>query len=271
VSGAATSLSASGVAWEARPFAAELADLAAAGIDACGPTARRLESLPTAELRALMDGAGLRLGHAILPAAFTLERAELWEQETARATALVDQVAELGGELLVITTGPPGRLDFEAAAAAFGRAVAPLRDHAARRGVTVAVEVCNQLRDDLGFLYTLRDAIDVAGEVGIGVCADVLWWRGERDLPRTLREGAGQIALVQVSDCAVGATAMPCRLVPGDGAIPLERLLGQLLEAGYRGPFDLELLGPEIEREGPGPALRRGADWLRAALARLGA
>jgi sugar phosphate isomerase/epimerase len=59
---------------------------------------------------------------------------------------------------------------------------------------------------------------------------------------------------------------MPCRLVPGDGAIPLERLLEQLLEAGYRGPFDLELLGPEIEREGPGRALRRGADWLRAAL-----
>jgi sugar phosphate isomerase/epimerase len=64
---------------------------------------------------------------------------------------------------------------------------------------------------------------------------------------------------------------MPCRLVPGDGAIPLERLLAQLLDAGYPGPFDLELLGPEIDREGPDAALRRGADWLRAALARLGA
>lgn len=132
--------------------------------------------------------------------------------------------------------------------------------------MTVAVEVCNQLRDDLGFLYTLRDAIDVARDCGIAVCADLLWWRTERDLPRTLREGADAIALVQVSDCAVGATSMPCRLVPGDGAIPLERLLEQLLEAGYRGPFDLELLGPEIGREGPGRALRRGADWLRAAL-----
>lgn len=259
-------LSASGVAWEGRPVAEEIADLAAAGVDACGPTAGRLESVPVAELRALLDASGLRLGHAILPAAFTLARAELWEAETARAAAFVDRVAALDGELLVITAGPPGPLDFEAAAAAFGRVVAPLRDHAARRGVTVAVEVCNQLRDDLGFLYTLRDAIDVARDCGIAVCADMLWWRGERELARTLRDGVGEIAVVQVSDCAVGATAMPCRLVPGDGAIPLERLLGQLLECGYRGPFDLELLGPEIDREGPGPALRRGADWLRAAL-----
>ncbi len=132
----APALSASGLAWDARPVAVELADVAAAGIAACGPTARRLESVPVAELRALLEASGLRLGHAILPAAFTLARAELWEAETARATALVDRVAALGGELLVITAGPPGPLDFEAAAAAFGRAVAPLRDHAARRGVT---------------------------------------------------------------------------------------------------------------------------------------
>jgi sugar phosphate isomerase/epimerase len=267
----APALSASGVAWDARPVAVELADLAAAGVDACGPTARRLESLSVTELRDLLDASGVRLGHAILPAAFTLARPELWEAETARAVALVDRVAALDGKLLVITAGPPGPLDFEAAAAAFGRAVAPLRDHAARRGVTVAVEVCNQLRDDLGFLYTLRDALDVARDCGIAVCADVLWFHRERDLARTLRDGAADVALVQVSDCAVGATAMPCRLVPGDGAIPLERLLGQLLESGYRGPFDLELLGPEIDREGPGPALRRGADWLRAALESLGA
>lgn len=269
MSGAAARLSASGVAWDALSPTAELADVAMAEIAACGPTARRLESVPALEMRALLTETGLRLGHAILPAAFTLTRPELWEAETARAVALVDRVVELDGSLLVITSGPPGPLDFESAAAAFGRAVAPLREHAARRGVTVAVEVCNQLRDDLGFLYTLRDALDLARECGIAVCADLLWCRAERGLAHTLREGVNEIALVQVSDCAVGATAMPCRLVPGDGAMPLERLLGQLLEAGYDGRFDLELLGPEIDREGPGKALARGADWLRAALERL--
>lgn len=271
MSGAAARLSASGVAWDAAAATVELADVAMAGIPACGPTAARLGSVPPPEMRELLGETGVRLGHAILPAAFTLSRPECWEAETARAVALVDQVAELGGSLLVITAGPPGPLDFESAAAAFGRSVGPLREYAARRAVTVAVEVCNQLRDDLGFLYTLRDALDLARECGIAVCADLLWCRAERGLSRTLREGIDDIALVQVSDCAVGATAMPCRLVPGDGAMPLERLLGQLLEAGYRGPFDLELLGPEIDREGPGRALARGADWLRAALERLGA
>lgn len=263
-------LSASGVAWEARPTFEELADVAMAGIPACGPAARRLESVPALPMQALLAQTGLRLGHAILPSPFTLTRPQLWEAETARAVALVDRVAELGGALLVITTGPPGPLDFESAAATFRRAVGPLRNHADRRGVRIAVEVCNQLRDDLGFLYTLRDALDLARECGIAVCADLLWCRGERGLARTLGEGVGEIALVQVSDCVVGATSMPCRLVPGDGAMPLERLLGQLLEAGYEGSFDLELLGPEIDREGHGEALARGADWLRATLGRLG-
>ena len=59
--------------------------------------------------------------------------------------------------------------------------------------------------------------------------------------------------------------------VPGDGAIPLERLLGELLEAGYTGVFDLELVGPRIESEGNRAASRRAAERISEILTRLGA
>ena len=37
-------------------------------------------------------------------------------------------------------------------------------------------------------------------------------------------------------------------------------MIGWLLDAGYTGAFDLELLGPRIDKEGPLAATRRTAD-----------
>jgi sugar phosphate isomerase/epimerase len=59
--------------------------------------------------------------------------------------------------------------------------------------------------------------------------------------------------------------------VPGDGDIPLRRILGQVLAAGYDGCFDLELIGPRIEEEGYESACRRAVDALGAMLTELGA
>jgi len=59
--------------------------------------------------------------------------------------------------------------------------------------------------------------------------------------------------------------------VPGDGDIPLERILATVLEAGYAGCFDLELIGPAINDEGYASAVHRGLDWLGETLTRFGA
>ena len=75
----------------------------------------------------------------------------------------------------------------------------------------------------------------------------------ERGLAATDRGRRRPLALVQVSDFAVGTLSTPNRLVPGDGDIPLARILGQVLGAGYRGCFDLELIGPAIDAEGYEP------------------
>jgi sugar phosphate isomerase/epimerase len=75
--------------------------------------------------------------------------------------------------------------------------------------------------------------------------------------------------LVQLSDYVFGDRALPARAVPGDGAIPLEPIIGMLLEAGYTGVFDLELLGPRIDAEGPTAAVARGAAHVSTLLDRL--
>jgi sugar phosphate isomerase/epimerase len=59
--------------------------------------------------------------------------------------------------------------------------------------------------------------------------------------------------------------------VIGDGDIPLERLLAMILDAGYAGMFDLELLGPKIEAEGYLSATRRSLERASEMLEQLGA
>ena len=76
---------------------------------------------------------------------------------------------------------------------------------------------------------------------------------------------------MQVSDYVLGDRSAPCRAVPGDGAIPLRRILGDVLDAGYRGVFDLELVGPRIAAEGAHAATTRAAEYLSTMLDELGA
>lgn len=77
--------------------------------------------------------------------------------------------------------------------------------------------------------------------------------------------------LVQVSDYVLGDRTTPCRAVPGDGVIPLEAILRDVLDLGYAGLFDLELVGPRIEAEGAAVACQRAATYLSDMLYRLGA
>jgi sugar phosphate isomerase/epimerase len=91
----------------------------------------------------------------------------------------------------------------------------------------------------------------------------------ERDLTATIRSGIDRIRLVQVSDFKIGTIASSQRLVPGDGDIPLARIIGNLHDAGYTGYFELELIGDAIVHEGYDRAVPRAVaaldDMLTAA------
>jgi len=173
----------------------------------------------------------------------------------------IDVAVRLGAPYVVCTTGPLGDREWDQAAAAFVRGVAA----ANQPGVVPCVEHTNSLRTDVSFVHTLRDAVDVAREAGIGVCMEITACWAERDLARTIERSIDVIRLVQVSDVRAGTLSTPNRVVPGDGDIPLDRIIGRLLDAGYGGLFELELVGPRIEEEGYRSALARSCD----ALARL--
>ena len=183
----------------------------------------------------------------------------------------IEAAAVLGMPNVYLVSGARGGLDWEAAAARFAALLAPCRDLAAARGVALMVETANLLNADIHIAHTLDDTIRLAGIAGIGVCIDLgaCWFEG--GLADKFRRAMPTTGLVQVSDYVLGDRSTPCRAVPGDGAVPLERLIGQILDLGYAGVFDIELTGPRIEAEGHRAAFRRAAENLSDILVRLGA
>ena len=75
---------------------------------------------------------------------------------------------------MVLTTGPAGALTWEDAADALEQALAAgARRRPRRAGIPFALEHTNSLRVDVGFVHTLRDAVDLARRLDIGVCMEI--------------------------------------------------------------------------------------------------
>ena len=248
----------------------DLAFYAQTGINQIGVSLLKLERHGLRDGAAKVASGRLRVTNLLARGPFTLADPSSWEAQRRLAGARLDAAAAMDAECVVLTTGPARQLSWEDAADALAEVLSPVVEQAERRGLPIALEHTNSLRPDIGFLHTLRDTIDVARRLGVGVCMEVNACWGERGLAQTVNRGVDLLRLVQVSDYVIGTLRTPDRAVPGDGDIPLARIIGQLLDAGYDGVFDIELIGPRIEAEGYEHAVPRAVERVEALLASAG-
>jgi sugar phosphate isomerase/epimerase len=239
----------------------DLAFWSEAGIGHVGLSLRKLEEAGLDDAVARVRDAGLQVSNIVEVGWWDLEAPATWPAQQQRLLGAVDAAATLGG-CLVLTTGPAGALGWEAAADALAAALDPVTGAAREAEVTVTIEHTGPLRLDLSFVTTARDGVDLARRVGTGLCLEVNSCFAERDLPRTIHDGRDVLAHVQLSDFVIGSLATPDRAVPGDGDIPLGDIIRTVLDSGYSGAFELEMVGPRIEDEGYASAIRRGVAHL---------
>jgi sugar phosphate isomerase/epimerase len=219
---------------------------------------------------ARLRAAGIRPS-TLVCSSFTLSAPQTWDRTRTTLNSALDLVAAMGGGSVYCTpgrtTGQPWRYVLDT----FAEAIAPCVVHANQCGVRLGVEPT--VRTDVSFVNTLRDAIDVADRTGVALVVDFGNCWMERDLREVLARAAPHTCLIQICDLVIGTSANPGpggRVHLGEGELPLHRLLQDVLDAGYRGLFDLEVLGPAIEAEGYEPALRRGVERASNLLGELG-
>ncbi len=192
-----------------------------------------------------------------------------WHASREALARLIDAAAALEARSIYMLTGGHGDLGWEEAADCFCEAIAPCVERARAAGVELAIENASALYADIHIAHSLADTVTLAERAGLGVCIELFFCWAEAGLEQLFARAMPRCRLVQLSDYVYGDRALPARAVPGDGAIPLERLVASLLAAGYGGAFDLELLGPRIDAEGAPAALARAAARVGALLERL--
>lgn len=221
---------------------------------------------------ARLADAGIRAS-TMIAGGFDLANPQSWDATRAGLHQMIDAMAAYGGHSLYITPGRTTGAVWRDVLETFTEASAPSAAYARARNMRLAFEPSQ--RTDVSFVNTVRDAIDVAERTGLGIVVDFGNCWMERDFREVLLAAGPHIALVQVGDVPIGNVLGPGLPPPGgrvpfgEGNLPLERMLGDVQDAGYTGPIELEMPGPQGEAEGYAPFIRRGAEKASTLFAKM--
>jgi sugar phosphate isomerase/epimerase len=241
------------------------------GYRVVGITGAKFATDPEPEVNAIRHD-GLQVSCVVIASPFTLGEPDRWAAQHDRVAGILDIAHRLDAGCVYLTTGSSRTgMTVDESIDALCVVLGPVLARARELGVRVAIEPSSPTNHDMGCVHSLRDAIWVADQTGVDLIVDLQTCWLERDLATMVRHNLDRVALVQVSDFVVGTETRLSRAVPGDGDIPLERLLSDILAAGYGGVFDVEVLGRRIVAEGYEQAVPRAVGWLSDCLYRLGA
>jgi sugar phosphate isomerase/epimerase len=187
----------------------------------------------------------------------------------------VEEAAILGAPVLVLVCGPVTTEGPAAAGRRIVDGIERLLPHAADHGVKLAVEPFHpMLIAERSAIVTLAQATALVRRfdhthLGLAVDTYHVWWDPELD--QRLVEAAAWITSVHVGDWLVPTTdLLASRGLPGDGVIELSPLLRQFRQLGYAGPFEVEVLNPEVWARPPADVVVDIRDRMSSLLQPLG-
>jgi sugar phosphate isomerase/epimerase len=252
---------------QAWPFDEDLRRYQEMGIPAVAVRRAKMLAYGVEQAVRLLRDSGLAVSSMLSAGQFTLEDGERWPKQVENTLATLDLAHRAGAKCVLILTGPGGSLLPGEAEQRFLEILHDqLLPQAEQARIPLVLEPSSQLRADISYIHTHHDVFDLVDRVGsphFKVCMEISTAWVERWLYEDIRDRADRIGVVQINDFKPGTRCTPERVPPGDGTIPLRRIIGALEAAGYGGYYDVELVGPEIDRMGPEEAVRRSVEWVR--------
>ncbi len=267
-------LSVNSVSSYGQPLAADIAMWKDLGIDHVALILPKILDVGWDAARDMVLDAGLRVSTIFGPTYRRLDADRSlgwWDEDQPGTVRTIEVAASVGAASVYVCSGAAPTLRWDEAADAFAEMVAPAVARGRELGVPLLIEPTNPLRCDISFVFWQRDAMELARRAATMVMLDLQSCWYERGLEQVVRNNMDLIGLTQISDYVIGTTETGNRVVPGDGDIPLERLLAMVVDAGFTGAFDLEVFGPRVEEEGYPSAVRRSVDRASELLYRVGA
>jgi len=249
-------------------FAADVALVRAAGVEAIGVTGDAVDHVGVDEARRILDGEGVRVS-SYVGAGIILDGdgRVASVDDTARH---VEAAAALGAPGALVITGPVGTLAVSDADAICREWLAKAGARAVDCGIRIMLEPIHPLMRHLTFVHTVEHGLALTdGIEGAGIVLDVghVWW--QRDVEALIGDNIANIVSVQLTnvDGAALAGFRYQRTPLGTGDIPVASLIRLLEASGYGGWYEWEVImrTPRDERL---DLLRSEREWFADVMAR---
>lgn len=236
-------------------FERDVAHYAQAGVDAIEVVEAKLDDDRLAEQMDAITAAGLTIS-GVQPRVRTFFASRMMPDPPA----LEDRVAALRGTIerlakfapgvpFITNTGAHPKGDMAEAMRVVARELGELGRIAADHGVLMALEPLNPSSVNVeSAIWTIDQALDVihdSGSGAVGLCLDY-WniWQQD-DVEGAIARAGDRIFTVQASDWRT-PRSFADRIVPGDGEIPLDRLLAATHATGYERPYVIEIFSNDV-------------------------
>ncbi|MGE0758436.1 MAG: sugar phosphate isomerase/epimerase family protein [Pirellulaceae bacterium] len=199
----------------------------------------------------LLQEAGLEVASLLWAGGFTGSDGRSYRECVTDAKEAIRVAAAMKADCLLLYSGPRGGHTINHARRLLRNALRDLLPLAEENEVTLALEPMHEgCAADWTFLTDVHETIGLINEFAsprLRLAFDTYHFGFNRCLVDRIAELVPAIAIVQLGDgrCAPQGEQSRCRL--GEGVLPLQELVANLLQAGYRGYFDVELMGEEIE------------------------
>lgn len=250
-------------------FDEDLAFWTSLGVRHAGVLISKIADAPQQRMKQLED-AGIGCSTLIV-GSYDLASPASWEGTCAIHRDAIDLVAGIGGHSIYFTPGRTVRLDWEEDASLLAEAVKPTVAYGLEKGVKVAIEPTQ--RTSVSFITSLADAVDMAELSGLTIVADFANIWTQRDLGQVFKRAMPHIALIQIDDVIIGSSGRPApggRAHIGKGELPVQRFMQDVIDAGYTGVFDLEVVPADFSAATDEAELRAGILAASALLDEMG-
>lgn len=228
------------------------------GARAISPDLMMVEEFGIAKTAQAMRDAGLKMA-TVTHRAFGFASEQAKREARERLNRTIGIAAEIGAQTILMTTGGREGLSWPEAAESFAEAMRPCAETANAAGIRLGIEPTSHLYADASIAHRLADIVTLARMAGINAIPDLFACWVDADIEAAIADAGPLLSLIQVSDYVYGDRGLPCRAVPGDGAIPFDRLIPAIAATGFAGYYDLEIIGPRIAAEGHEAGLLRAA------------
>ncbi len=182
---------------------------------------------------------------------FTGSDGRTFEDAVSDAVQAVLQAAELQADTLIVLAGGKNNHIKTHLRRTLCQALERVAAVASEHGIQLAIEPFHPgCGEEWSFLHDLQATLDIIERVdnpSLGLVLDTYHVGMDVEAQRWLPHVAKHIHLVQLGD----GRHCPCgemnRCLLGDGCVPLRELMELLHAQGYRGAWEVELIGEDVE------------------------